>query len=180
MGKEYSYVKSILLAEEPNYPEYVSLIGEDGVPVLAEMAKDTSKENISLATKAVYMSSFFRTKQSIAIINEAAINPNPLIKIAAATTLKNLPPSREKLQLTQELIKTDDPSVQKLVLKSIAPNVYIKSDLVKSIDLISQEGKYEFLQQSAKTVLMNRKTGLWAYTKDIYNSWFGPKLFKPG
>jgi hypothetical protein len=178
MGKEYSYIKSILLVEEPNYPEYVSLIEEDGIPILKEMAKDT--KNISLATKAVYMASFFKTDNSVSIIKDAARDPNPLLKIAAASSLKNLPRSKERWQISAELIKTDDPSVQKIVLKSIAPHEYIKAPLANTITQISQENQYEFLRQSAKTVLENRQTGIWAYTKDTLNSWFGPKVFKAG
>jgi hypothetical protein len=181
MGKEFAEIKSMLSVEEPNYPEYVTLIGEDDISVLAEMAKG---ENIGLAAKAVHMAGFFRTKTAFKVIEGAtstkSYDPYGILKIAAATTLKKMPNSIEKTKLSRQLLKSDDPSVQKIVLKSVLPDTYIRPRFVRDIKQITLKSQHEFLQKLAYAVLDNRKTGFWAYTKDTISLWFGPKEFKAG
>jgi hypothetical protein len=117
-------VKKALNVDEPDYAEIANRFGEQALPHLKEIAKS---DDTLLASKAVYLSGEISNNNlSVEIMNEAAKNDKPEIRIAAIaavdTLLKKMtdPQSLNVSSINDMLnsLKNDqDPGVNKLVNK---------------------------------------------------------------
>lgn len=80
-------IKNVLRADEPNYTILAKEFGPEAVPHLDTLAKSNDP---LMASKAVYLSSLISDSRSIDILSDAAKDPKPEVRIAAASGASNV------------------------------------------------------------------------------------------
>lgn len=106
-------VRAWLDAEEVEYVK-AKRMGAAAVPFLMELAQGG---DLALASKATYLASLIDSEQSAAVLETAAARNEPVLKVAAASGMRNLPD--EKAERILELLKNDpDAGVRKVLVKS--------------------------------------------------------------
>lgn len=168
MEENYETVLEKLSAEEPDYEMLGKLLTARSVPYLEEMAKNYEKD-IMLATKAVYMASFFQKDGGLRIIDQAAKNNQALMQISAASTLPRITDQNFKTSLSVQLLNKEDPSVKKVVIQSIDPGEYLAPPLKTAFKETATNNPYPFLKDQAALVYSLRQKGLLSFLKDV--SW---------
>ncbi|MGW5052309.1 hypothetical protein [Actinokineospora sp. NPDC004072] len=108
-------VRSRLDAEEVDYQEAAAL-GTEALPLLAELA---AGEDSMLASKAVYLASVIGGEGSAAIVADAAERGDPILRVAAAAALRNLPVGDFE-RVGDTLLDDSDPGVRKVAIGSVA------------------------------------------------------------
>jgi HEAT repeat protein len=106
-------VRAHLDRDEPDYPAAAQL-GPEALPQLRQLAQG---DDPMLASKAVYLASLIGTDQSVAIVNEAAARPDPVVRAAAAGAVRNL--DQAPNQLLNSLLGDQDAGVRKVALRSV-------------------------------------------------------------
>lgn len=107
-------VLAALQPEEPNYPATASGLGPEALPVLGELVAGS---DLMLATKAAYLASVIGGSAAVPVMQRAAANQNPEVRIAAANGLRNLPaPAAEAV--VGALLRDADAGVRKTALQS--------------------------------------------------------------
>ena len=117
-------VLAYLEPDEPNYAQAAKL-GPDALPYLKEII---DKPDVMLASKAAYLVSLIKSDKSISILEHAARNKEPIVRIAVASGIRNIS-ERDANILLDEFIEDKDVGVRKVTLKSVAK---FKSDLISS------------------------------------------------
>lgn len=110
--------------DEPNYAQAAKL-GPDALPYLKEII---DKPDVMLASKAAYLVSLIKSDKSISILEHAARNKEPIVRIAVASGIRNIS-ERDANILLDKFIEDKDVGVRKVTLKSVAK---FKSDLISS------------------------------------------------
>lgn len=117
----FEVVSAVLNADEPDYTEAAKL-GPDVLPHLDTLVKTADP---LLASKAAYLASLIKHETSVEILKSAAKSKYPEVRVAAASSAKNLDP--DKINEVLSLLKDDkDPSIRKHVEKS--SNLATKED----------------------------------------------------
>jgi HEAT repeat protein len=80
-------IKNALSAEEPDYKALAEEFGSEAIPHLEKLAK---MDDPLMASKAVYLSSAISDRRSVDILKDAAEDPKPEVRIAAASGASNL------------------------------------------------------------------------------------------
>lgn len=106
-------VRAWLDAEEVIYAEAKKL-GAPALPFLMELVKGG---DLGLAAKAIYLASLIRSKQSAAVLETAVASNEPLLRVAAASGLRNLPEAQVG-KVLDRLRKDPDAGIRKVALKS--------------------------------------------------------------
>ena len=109
-------VRAALDPEEVNYRAAAQL-GPEALPHLAVLARGP---DMMLAAKATYLASLIQGAQAEQIIEEAAVHPEPAVRVAAATGLKNLKSEDAAGRIADRLIADRDLGVRKLTVQSVA------------------------------------------------------------
>ena len=140
-------LRRLLSNEEPDYAAIAAQMDEASVPALNELSQDP---DVMLATKAVYLASMLSQAQAHQIVERASVSAQPLVQIAAATALQNLPdPVRHKL--ASQLLDVDDVSIRKLVINAVKTSA--PADLKTKIERLSTQSNSEFIRSLSKTTL---------------------------
>lgn len=140
-------LRRLLSNEEPDYAAIVAQMGDASVPALNELSQDL---DIMLATKAVYLASLLPQSQAHQIVERASVSTQPLVQIAAATALQNLPDAiRHKL--ASQLLDVDDISIKKLVINAVQTSA--PAELKTKIERLSNQSNSEFIRSLSKTTL---------------------------
>jgi HEAT repeat protein len=100
--------------DEINYPKLARELGSQALPGLATIAQDP---NVGLASKAIYLASVISGADAAAILETAALHPNPTVRVAAAAGLRNLDPAHAE-RGADPLLEDEDASVRKVALHS--------------------------------------------------------------
>ena len=108
-------VRAHLDPDEVDYPEAQKL-GPEAVRFLVELFEG---DDVGLASKAVYLASLIPCNESFALLQKAAVSPDPVLRIAAASGIRNLP-DVDAEKMMNMLSKDADVGVRKVVLNSIA------------------------------------------------------------
>ncbi|MFC7613672.1 HEAT repeat domain-containing protein [Actinokineospora soli] len=108
-------VRRRLDADEVDYAEAAAL-GPDALPHLAALAVS---DDTVLASKAVYLASVIGGDRSADIVAEAAQRGDPVVRVAAAAALRNLPVGDFE-RVGDALLDDDDPGVRKVAIGSVA------------------------------------------------------------
>jgi len=107
-------VLDVLNPDEPNYLQAANL-GPEALPYLENLIKTGQP---MIASKATYLVSLIKDKKSVDILKVAAMNKNPVIRVAAAAASKNL-----SLNLAKDVLSLlhndDDAGVRKQAEKSL-------------------------------------------------------------
>jgi len=106
-------VRAWLDAEEVDYLK-AKRMGAAAVPFLMELAQGG---DLALASKATYLASLIGSDQSAAVLEAAVARNEPVLKVAAASGMRNL--SDEQAEKIMELLRNDpDAGVRKVLVKS--------------------------------------------------------------
>jgi HEAT repeat protein len=106
-------VRAWLDADEVDYANAKKL-GPAAIPFLMELVQGG---DLGLASKATYLASLIRSEQSVAVLETAAARNEPVLRVAAASGIRNLPEVQAERVL--DLLRNDpDAGIRKVVLKS--------------------------------------------------------------
>lgn len=136
-----------LSSDEPDYGQLAPQIDDALVPALAQLANDPDP---MLASKAVYLASLVNKPRAHQIVEAASDSPRPLVRIASASALVNLPDSVRN-PIADKLLDADDVSLQKLAIKSVQRTA--PAPLKQKIERISRESPSELLRNLSTTTL---------------------------
>jgi pyruvate/2-oxoglutarate dehydrogenase complex dihydrolipoamide acyltransferase (E2) component len=109
-------IHAVLDPEEVNY-QAARELGPEALPQLAVLARGP---DMMLATKAIYLASLIQGAQAEQIVEEAALHPQPAMRVAAATGLKNLKTEDTAGRIAERLVTDQDLGVRKVTVKSVA------------------------------------------------------------
>jgi len=141
-------VRAQLDRDEPDYPAAARL-GPEAFPHLRQFAQG---DDPMLASKAVYLASLIGTEQSVAIVNEAAGKPNPIVRAAAAGALRNL--DQAPNQLLNSLLNDQDVGVRKVALRSVeASRPSLPADVATNVRDMAVNDPNPHLRQLAGGVI---------------------------
>ncbi len=108
-------VRAVLDPEEVDY-ENAKRLGAAAIPFLMELVQGG---DLGLASKATYLASLIEDEQSVAVLEAAAARNEPVLKVAAASGIRNLSVAHADRMLG--LLKDDpDIGVRKVALQSAA------------------------------------------------------------
>jgi hypothetical protein len=99
--------------EEPDYGQAAQL-GSEALPHLITLIQG---ENLGLAAKAASLAGLINASQSADVLEIAAQHPEPVVRVAAAASAKNL--TSIPTSLTMELLNDSDAGVRKWTLKTL-------------------------------------------------------------
>jgi HEAT repeat protein len=102
--------------DEPDYPTICSKFSESDVPILVELVNDP---NPAIATKAINCLGYMRTPSAVAGLGMAVKDKNPILRIAAAHSLRNLSSEATAVKLINKLLDDKDLGVRKFALKTV-------------------------------------------------------------
>lgn len=108
-------VRAQLDPEEVDYARARQL-GPDAVPFLMQLVQGG---NLGLASKAAYLASLIESDRSADVLEAAATSSEPVVRVAAAAGLRNVPDATAERIL--ERVRTDpDAGVRKVAVQSVA------------------------------------------------------------
>ena len=108
-------VRAVLDPEEVDY-ENAKRLGTAAIPFLMELVQGG---DLGLASKATYLASLIEDEQSVVVLEAAAARNEPVLKVAAASGIRNLSVAHADRMLG--LLKDDpDIGVRKVALQSAA------------------------------------------------------------
>jgi HEAT repeat protein len=108
-------VRAQLDRDEPDYEEAARL-GPDAVTYLSELVNGP---DAMLASKAAYLASLIRSARSSSVLEKAASSPEPIIRIAAASGIRNLS-EQDAGKILDLFLEDKDLGVRKVALKSVS------------------------------------------------------------
>jgi HEAT repeat protein len=106
-------VRTWLDADEVDYTK-AKRLGSAAIPFLMELVQGG---DLGLASKATYLASMIKSEQSAAVLKTAAARNEPVLRVAAASGIRNLPEVQAESVLDL-LISDPDAGVRKVTLKS--------------------------------------------------------------
>ena len=140
-------VRSKLEPDELDYEKVATQLGPKAIPHLKELVKD---KDTMIASKATYAASLIDSTESISVIEAAARNSEPVVRVAAASSLRNLK-EKNANKVSNLLIKDKDKGVRIVTLKSIAN--FKSPDLVKKIKMVAEKDPEEYIRKLAKNMI---------------------------
>jgi len=138
---------ALLSSDEPDYEAIAQMLDPSAVNHLQTLARGS---DVMLATKAVYAASLIPGSQSEAVVAEAADSSQPLLRIASASALANLPETSRN-RVAEHLIDDADISVKKLVIKSLSGPV--TPQLRDRLDQLASAGETPVIRKLAQDTL---------------------------
>lgn len=140
-------LRALLGSDEPDYEAIAQLLDLSAVSHLQTLARGP---DVMLATKAVYAASLIPGSQSEAVVAEAADSSQPLLRIASASALANLPETSRN-RVAEHLIDDAEVSVKKLVIKSLSGPV--TPQLRDRLDQLASAGETPVIRKLAQDTL---------------------------
>lgn len=106
-------VRAWLDADEVDYANAKEL-GPEAIPFLMELVQSG---DVGLASKATYLASLIKTEQSAVVLEAAAARNEPVLRVAAASAIRNLPEIQAE-KLFDLFTNDPDAGIRKVLLKS--------------------------------------------------------------
>ena len=110
-------MKDVLEALDPEEPDYVHA-AKLGTAALPHIEKLVRSSDVNLASKATYLAGMIQDQRSSILLEAAALNQDPRIRVAAAFTVRNLV-QFDVNRILQKLVKDRDSGVRRIALKSV-------------------------------------------------------------
>jgi HEAT repeat protein len=146
MSITLSDVRARLDPDEVDYSK-ARRLGPDALPFLMELVKGG---DLNLASKAAYLASMISSDQSMAVLEAAAASKETVVRVAAASGIRNLLEADAEKIL--KLMKNDpDSGVRKVVLKSV-PN-FRSPQLVAKVQEMAEKDPEPFVRDLAASTL---------------------------
>ncbi len=144
-------VRARLDPDEPDYAEARNL-GPEAVPLLLELVQG---EDAGLASKAAYLASMIVSDRSRAVLEAAATSKLAVVRVAAASGIRNLPEA--DAERVMELMRTDpDVGVRKVILKSVAR--FTSPQIAAKVQAMAERDPEPFVRDlAASTVKLMRR-----------------------
>ena len=143
-------LRRLLGSDEPDYPAIELMAGPEAAEHLRTLARD---ENVMLATKAVYAASLIEGATAEDVVAEAAASDEPLLRIASASALVNLP-EEARNRVAERLIDTEDVGVEKLVVRALGPNLTPR--LERSLNRLATDSSSATVRDLSRSKLHDR------------------------
>lgn len=144
-------VRAHLDPDEVDYPEAQKL-GPEAVPFLVELFEG---HDLGLASKAVYLASLIPCSESFALLQKAAASSDPVLRVAAASSIRNLP-EVDAEKMMNLLSKDADVGVRKVVLNSIAK--FKSPSFKKQVLEMSKKDPESFIRDLAVSIEQKMQT----------------------
>ena len=135
-------VRAELDREEPKYEEAARL-GSEALPFLEELVKG---QDVMLASKAAYLASMIKGDRSAKILIEAASHPDAVVRVAAASGLRNLS-EHDAGRVLDKLAADGDQGVRKVAVKSVAG--FRSPEMVARVQRIAEKDPEPFIREIA-------------------------------
>jgi HEAT repeat protein len=142
-------LRRMLGAEEPDYRSAARL-GKSILPLLRDFARMTGPD-VGLAAKAIALATIIDNDVGAEIVAEASTSAEPIIRVAAASSLGNLrqvPPG-----LAARLLADADVGVRKSTLRSVARSGAGDPQLAAQLRKIAATDPQATLRQAAGELL---------------------------
>jgi HEAT repeat protein len=105
--------------EEPDYDDAAALLGVEALPHLATLLQG---DDLARATKAASLAGAISSAESVGLLQMAATNPRPTVRVAAAAATSQLAPP-EASQVLAVLLEDADAGVRKVALRAVQADV---------------------------------------------------------
>jgi|RhiMetdeSRZDD1v2_1073273.scaffolds.fasta_scaffold898950_2 HEAT repeat protein len=150
MPTNMNEVLAYLEPDEPNYAQAAKL-GPDALPYLKEII---DKQDVMLASKAAYLVSLIKSEESLPILEYAALNKNPTIRVAVASGIRNIS-EKDANMLLDKFIEDKDVGVRKVTLKSVAK--FKSSSIVSKVQKLLESDPEPSIRKLASDVIETMK-----------------------
>jgi HEAT repeat protein len=135
-------VLAVLTQDEVDYARAQQL-GPEAVPYLDRLVRG---EDLNLASKAAYLASLIESELSAEVLAAAAARPEPVVRVAAASGVRNLDDKRAE-RLIDRLAHDADPGVRKVLVNSAA--VFRSPRVAERVRRIAEQDPEPFVRASA-------------------------------
>ena len=143
-------VRARLDPDEVDYGE-ARRLGPAAIPFLMQLVQGGDP---ALASKAAYLASLISSDQSTAVLETAAASKEAVVRVAAASGIRNLPDAAAERVL--ELVRNDpDVGVRKVALQSVAR--FKSPQLAAKVQKIAEEDSEPFVRELAASTVKQRK-----------------------
>lgn len=139
-------VRARLDADEVDYRGAAAL-GPEALPHLSELAQGP---DTMLASKAAYLASLIPGEPSARILSAAGSRPEPVVRVAAAAGLKNVP-EEQAGPLLDRLLGDPDAGVRKTALKSAAG--FVSAAMRARVQRVAERDPAPFLREMANRAM---------------------------
>lgn len=145
-------VRFWLDAEEVNYNRAKEL-GSEAIPFLMELVQG---DNLALASKATYLASLIHTEAAVAIIETAAASSEAVVRVAAASSLRNLPEVQAE-RVLEQLVHDSDAGIRKVTLNSTRQ--FRSQEIEATLQQVAETDPEAFVRDAAASTvrIMQRK-----------------------
>lgn len=139
-------VRAHLDPEEVNYSR-ARRLGSGAIPFLMELVRGG---DLRLASKAAYLASLISSDQSMEVLEAAAASPEAVVRVAAASGMRNL--SGMNAERLLDLVKDDsDAGVRKVAVQSISR--FKSPQLAAKVQKIAEEDPEPFVRELAASTV---------------------------
>jgi HEAT repeat protein len=135
-------VRAVLTPDEVNYSEAQKL-GPEAIPFLKELV---GGGDLNLASKAAYLASLIASDQAVEVLEAAATSQEPVVRVAAASGIRNLPEVHAE-RVMERLQDDPDAGVRKVTLKSVSE--FRSPQLVAKVQRIAEADPEPFVRDLA-------------------------------
>jgi hypothetical protein len=140
-------IRTVLQAEEPDYPALAEKFGPGALAYLAEII---AGEHSMLASKAAYLAGVIGTESAVPVIRQAAASADVRVRVAAAAAAANLP-SDTASDLLVSLVDDTDVGVQKVALRSVPQNP--SAALFSRVEALSVGGAHHAVKKASAAAI---------------------------
>jgi HEAT repeat protein len=145
-------VRQVLLPEEPNYAAAARL----GPELLPHLRTLISGADAMLASKAAYLAGLIDDDRAVEVLSDAASSPSPLVRVAAASGVRNLRrPAASRVLMA--LLSDRDIGVRKFAINSASTRS--NAALLAKISDLSRRDPAPVIRSVASRVLSRVRGG---------------------
>lgn len=118
-----------------------------------------TQPELALAAKATYLASLIRTEGAVAILQTAAASPEAVVRVAAASSLRNLPEVQAE-QVLDQLVDDPDAGIRKVTLNSARQ--FRSLEIEAKLQQVAETDSEDFVRNAAASTVrvMQRKRQL--------------------
>jgi len=143
-------VRAQLDPDEVDYSEARKL-GPEAIPFLMELVQG---RDLGLASKAAYLASMISSDRSTAVLESAAVSKEAVVRVAAASGVRNLP--EVDAEKVMELLRNDhDAGVRSVLVKSVSK--FKSPRMAAKIQEIAEKDPEQFVRDLAVTTVRKMK-----------------------
>lgn len=140
-------VRSALQAEEPRYGELAEKFGPEALPHLRELIGGVDP---LLASKATYLAAMIGRDEASPLVRQAAANPDPTVRVAAAAASKMFQDEIAS-EVLLPLVTDIDAGVQKVALRSTPRRPSL--ELYSRIETLGTHDKRDVIRKATRDAM---------------------------